>query len=111
MDKLLIKERLTLIDSYCNELENIKDLSYEEFANSRNSAAAESYLRRSLEAVFDIGRHILAKTGGGGVVCRIQEHCPWPGRTKSDIRFPIGNAGGNGRLPKPTGTSLLSNRR
>jgi len=31
----------------------------------RNAAAAETFLRRSLEAVFDIGRHILAKTGHG----------------------------------------------
>jgi uncharacterized protein YutE (UPF0331/DUF86 family) len=31
----------------------------------RNAAAAETFLRRSLEAVFDIGRHILAKTGRG----------------------------------------------
>ena len=30
--------------------------------NRRNVAAAESYLRRSLEALFDIGRHILAKS-------------------------------------------------
>ncbi len=30
-------------------------------ADSRNIAAAESYLRRALEALFDIGRHILAK--------------------------------------------------
>jgi uncharacterized protein YutE (UPF0331/DUF86 family) len=29
--------------------------------NRHNVAAAESYLRRSLEALFDIGRHILAK--------------------------------------------------
>jgi uncharacterized protein YutE (UPF0331/DUF86 family) len=29
--------------------------------NKNNVAAAESYLRRSLEALFDIGRHILAK--------------------------------------------------
>jgi len=29
--------------------------------NRRNVAAAESYLRRSLEALFDIGRHILVK--------------------------------------------------
>jgi uncharacterized protein YutE (UPF0331/DUF86 family) len=29
--------------------------------NKHNSAAAESYLRRSLEALFDVGRHILAK--------------------------------------------------
>jgi len=27
------------------------------------TAAAESYLRRSLEAVFDIGRHLVAKSG------------------------------------------------
>lgn len=31
------------------------------FQNKHNLAAAESYLRRSLEALFDIGRHILAK--------------------------------------------------
>lgn len=30
-------------------------------ADPRNIAAAESYLRRALEALFDIGRHILAK--------------------------------------------------
>ena len=29
--------------------------------DQRNAAAAESYLRRALEALFDIGRHILAK--------------------------------------------------
>jgi uncharacterized protein YutE (UPF0331/DUF86 family) len=29
--------------------------------NRHNVAAAESYLRRALEALFDIGRHILAK--------------------------------------------------
>ena len=33
-------------------------------ANKHNVAAAESYLRRSLEAIFDIGRHILAKRFG-----------------------------------------------
>lgn len=32
--------------------------------DKRNPAAAESFLRRSLEAIFDIGRHIVAKTGG-----------------------------------------------
>ena len=29
--------------------------------NKNNVAAAESYLRRSLEALFDMGRHILAR--------------------------------------------------
>lgn len=32
--------------------------------DSRNVAAAESYLRRSLEALLDLGRHILAKGFG-----------------------------------------------
>ncbi|MCU0583622.1 MAG: DUF86 domain-containing protein [Syntrophales bacterium] len=32
--------------------------------NKHNVAAAESYLRRSLEALFDVGRHILAKGFG-----------------------------------------------
>ena len=30
-------------------------------ADSRTPAAAESYLRRGLEALLDLGRHILAK--------------------------------------------------
>jgi len=33
-------------------------------ASKHNIAAAESYLRRSLEALFDIGRHILTKRFG-----------------------------------------------
>jgi len=33
-------------------------------SDRKNPPFVESYLRRSLEAVFDIGRHILAKTQG-----------------------------------------------
>jgi uncharacterized protein YutE (UPF0331/DUF86 family) len=33
-------------------------------SDRKNPLFVESYLRRSLEAVFDIGRHILAKTQG-----------------------------------------------
>lgn len=36
-------------------------------ADARNVAASESYLRRALEALMDIGRHILAKGFGMGV--------------------------------------------
>ena len=43
----------------------LKDLHLEEkaafLADRHKVAAAESYLRRALEALFDIGRHILAK--------------------------------------------------
>jgi len=34
------------------------------FSDRKNPPFVESYLRRSLEAVFDIGRHILSKTWG-----------------------------------------------
>ena len=34
------------------------------FADPRNAAAAESYLRRALEALFDLGRHVLARELG-----------------------------------------------
>lgn len=37
------------------------------FADWRNQAVAESSLRRALEALFDLGRHILAKAYGKGV--------------------------------------------
>ena len=53
-------------------LEALEDLPLRdraEFLRSRhNVAAAESYLRRSLEALFDIGRHILARKYGLPVV-------------------------------------------
>ncbi len=34
------------------------------FSDARNVAAAESYLRRALEALLDLGRHVLAKGFG-----------------------------------------------
>jgi len=40
-------------------------MSFETFVSDKDRvAAAESYLRRALEAIFDVGRHILAKSGG-----------------------------------------------
>jgi uncharacterized protein YutE (UPF0331/DUF86 family) len=45
--------------------DSLKDLRLEEkaafLADRHKIAAAESYLRRALEALFDMGRHILAK--------------------------------------------------
>ncbi|MBF7081975.1 DUF86 domain-containing protein [Desulfallas sp. Bu1-1] len=64
INKMLVSQRLELIGDWLKNLKKLSKLSYEEFtSNNLNSAAAESYLRRSLEAIFDIGRHILAKTG------------------------------------------------
>jgi uncharacterized protein YutE (UPF0331/DUF86 family) len=52
-------------------LDQIRALPLEDrdqfFSDARNAAAAESCLRRSLEALLDLGRHILAKGYGVGV--------------------------------------------
>jgi uncharacterized protein YutE (UPF0331/DUF86 family) len=49
-------------------MDALHDLHLEEktvfLADRHRIAAAESYLRRSLEALFDLGRHILAKKFG-----------------------------------------------
>ncbi len=63
INRLLVKKRLSMIEEFCRELELLKELTREEFLVKRNTAAAESFLRRSLEAAFDLGRHILAKNG------------------------------------------------
>ena len=63
INKQFINERLLLINSFLNELQELATLDQNSFlSQKRNVAAAESFLRRTLEAIFDIGRHILAKT-------------------------------------------------
>ena len=63
LDKLMAL--LALIQEGVGDLRALAALPREEFlADRRNPAAAESYLRRSLEAIFDVGRHILAKGYG-----------------------------------------------
>lgn len=64
INKQFINERLLLIDSFLKELYKLASLDKSSFISQKlNTAACESFLRRTLEAVFDIGRHILAKTG------------------------------------------------
>lgn len=61
---ILIKQRLVLIAGYLQELDKLAQTKREEFLSDKTkTGAAESYLRRSLEVIFDIGRHIMAKTG------------------------------------------------
>jgi uncharacterized protein YutE (UPF0331/DUF86 family) len=60
----LIEARLALISTYIGRLETIAKLGVAEFAADHlRTAAAESYLRRALDAAFGIGRHLLAKAG------------------------------------------------
>jgi uncharacterized protein YutE (UPF0331/DUF86 family) len=60
----MVRERLTLIQDAVMVLGRFAQMPVEEFLSDiRNPAAAESYLRRALEAVFDVGRHLLASRG------------------------------------------------
>lgn len=60
-----IEKNISFIQECVNELKNLSLLSEEEFlSDNRNYAASESYLRRALEAMFDICRHILSKMYG-----------------------------------------------
>lgn len=64
----LIEDRLGFINEALAKLKRLSTYKEEEFLKEDNPAIAESYLRRSLESVFDIGRHIIAKTAGKGIV-------------------------------------------
>ncbi|MFH0924947.1 MAG: DUF86 domain-containing protein [bacterium] len=63
LNTTLIRDRLQVIIEALNRLEELSKLSLEEYlADYRNPRTTESYLRHVLEAMFDLGRHILAKT-------------------------------------------------
>lgn len=64
----LIQDRLGFINESVAKLRKLSYLEEKDFIKDDRSAVAESYLRRSLEAIFDIGRHLLAKTAGKGIV-------------------------------------------
>ena len=68
LHRRVITDRLEMIDQ---ALADIRALPLADrsvfFADRRNLWAAESCLRRALEALFDLGRHILAKGHGRGV--------------------------------------------
>ena len=68
VSKRVIGDRLVWIDKMVAEIRALPLASYEEFsADKRNVLAAESCLRRALEAIFDLGRHVLAKIFSQGV--------------------------------------------
>jgi uncharacterized protein YutE (UPF0331/DUF86 family) len=59
----VIAERSAWVREMLSQLRTLPLGTYQAFhSDPRNSAAAESYLRRALEALLDLGRHILAKT-------------------------------------------------
>ena len=68
LSKRVIGDRLAWLDKMISEIRALPLQSYEEFSTDKRSVwAAESCLRRALEAIFDLGRHILSKGFGQGV--------------------------------------------
>jgi uncharacterized protein YutE (UPF0331/DUF86 family) len=62
IDPKVVTQRAAWILEMIGALRDLPLKNKRDFLQNRNNvAAAESYLRRSLEALFDIGRHILAK--------------------------------------------------
>jgi uncharacterized protein YutE (UPF0331/DUF86 family) len=60
-----ILEILRYMEKCIQELKPFSMMTKEEFlSDKKNPPFVESYLRRSLEAIFDIGRHILSRTYG-----------------------------------------------
>jgi len=57
----IIADRLSWLDTMLTEIERLPLESYESFiAENRNVWATESCLRRALEALLDLGRHVSA---------------------------------------------------
>lgn len=68
LSRRVVTDRLGWIERMLGEIRALPLSSLEEFlADRRNVWAAESCLRRALEAIFDLGRHILVKGFGQGV--------------------------------------------
>jgi len=66
LNKTLVSERLSQIRSSANRMHDLVAIGKTNFlANPDNFAIAEHHLRRSLEAILDIGRHIIAKRAWG----------------------------------------------
>lgn len=58
----VVLERISWVREMVRSLRTLPIATYDEFVSDRrNVASAESFLRRGLEALLDLGRHILAK--------------------------------------------------
>ncbi|HOJ93527.1 MAG TPA: DUF86 domain-containing protein [Dictyoglomaceae bacterium] len=64
LNREVILSRIREIEKDIDKLSEFKNFSLEEFKMGENFAIGEHYLRRALEAVFDIGNHILSRVPG-----------------------------------------------
>lgn len=71
----VVAERVSWIQDMIAGIRKLPLEDFDQFtADPRNPAAAESYLRRGIEALLDLGRHILAK-GFGAAGIEYKEIC------------------------------------
>lgn len=62
VSKIKVESKLAVIRESLSELEELAKTGKEEFfSDKKNYAVAEHYLRRALEAVFDIAGHIVSR--------------------------------------------------
>ena len=67
VDLKIVRDRLLFLDRSLIDLRSLPHASLDEFiADRRNVLAADAALRRGLEALFDVARHLLAKGYGVG---------------------------------------------
>jgi len=67
MRAVTIAQKAARVQAMLRGIEGLRLADFAAFeADPRSAAAAESYLRRALEALLDLGRHILAKGLGQG---------------------------------------------
>jgi uncharacterized protein YutE (UPF0331/DUF86 family) len=65
LNKEVLRARISYIEDSLRSLERFKEISYEQFhSNSDNFRIAFYDLHRALEAVLDIGSHILSRIPG-----------------------------------------------
>jgi uncharacterized protein YutE (UPF0331/DUF86 family) len=68
VSKRIVLARIAIVDKMLERIGRLPLEGLEAFlADDRNVSAAESNLRRALEALLDVGRHILAKGYASGV--------------------------------------------
>ncbi len=65
----VVRDGLQVVETCLTELRSLPHSSLEEFlSDRRNPPAAESLVRRAIQALFDVLRHLLAKGSGRGVL-------------------------------------------
>jgi len=63
---VLITDRLNIIRNSVKRLHALAEMPEKDFCTNEDAIdIAENRLRRALEAIFDLGRHLLVKSGAG----------------------------------------------